>query len=154
MYRASFNVAVHLILNKNDMMLFLRRYNTGFKDGKLTLVAGHLEHGESTTDAIIRETREEVGIFLLEEDLLLSHVSVRNANHGSSYVDFYYTAKYWTGTIINAEPAKCSELIWMNHDSKMDEVIDYIRAVILQINAGKITSYLWMDDEYCLTGIR
>ena len=59
-----FPVAVHIFLLRGDSVLLLRRSNTGFEDGRLSVVAGHVEPGESVTAAAIREAREEVGIDL------------------------------------------------------------------------------------------
>ena len=63
-------VAVHLILtNDRGECLFLRRFNTGYKDGEYGLVSGHVEEGENLKSAMIREAREEVGITLSPDDL-------------------------------------------------------------------------------------
>lgn len=61
--------AVHLLLIKNGKILLLRRKNTGFYDGSYSVVAGHLDGGETATSAMIRETKEECGITLNFESL-------------------------------------------------------------------------------------
>ena len=40
--RFSLPSAVHLFLLRGDEVLLLRRYNTGYEDGKYSVVAGHL----------------------------------------------------------------------------------------------------------------
>ena len=62
-------VAVHLLLVKNDRVLLLRRYNTGYEDGNYSVVAGHIEGGEDLKTAMIREAREEAGIEILRSNL-------------------------------------------------------------------------------------
>ncbi|GAK14365.1 NUDIX domain-containing protein [Geomicrobium sp. JCM 19039] len=51
-------VAVHLFLLKDDHVLLLRRYNTGYEDGKFSVVAGHLDGDERVKEAIAREAKE------------------------------------------------------------------------------------------------
>ena len=46
-----FPVAVHVFLLRDGAVLLLRRCNTGFEDGKLSVPAGHVEPGESVTQA-------------------------------------------------------------------------------------------------------
>jgi len=44
-----------VLINDEEKVLLLRRYNTGFKDGMYSLVAGHVDEGENFTQALIRE---------------------------------------------------------------------------------------------------
>ena len=57
-------VSVHLLLVRTGRILLLRRYNTGYEDGNYSLVAGHIEGGEELKAAMIREAREESGVFV------------------------------------------------------------------------------------------
>ena len=50
----------HLFLMKDHEMLFLRRFNTGYEDGKYSMVAGHVDKGETFTQCIIREAEERL----------------------------------------------------------------------------------------------
>ena len=45
-------------------VLLSRRYQTGWHDGEYSVPAGHVEAGETVTQAALREAREEVGLEL------------------------------------------------------------------------------------------
>ena len=72
-YHPTFPVAVHLLIIQGDDVLLLRRFNTGWADGYYSLVAGHVEHGETATQAIVREAKEEIDIEILQANLMFEH---------------------------------------------------------------------------------
>ena len=121
--------ASYLVLIKNNKILLQRRFNTGYEDGKYSLVAGHVDKGETFTEAIIREVKEEAGITLQAEDLSVVHVMNRNIE-SDERIDIFFTAKKWTGNIENKEPNKCDDLSWFDLDDMPDNVIPYIKEAI------------------------
>ena len=64
MKRFKLIVAVHLFLLRNDEIILLRRFNTGYEDGNYSLIAGHIDGNEWITNAIIREAKEEGNILI------------------------------------------------------------------------------------------
>lgn len=48
-------VSVQLILKKDNNVLLLRRYNTGFADGHYALPAGHVEENEEIFEVSCKE---------------------------------------------------------------------------------------------------
>ena len=52
-------VAAHFFLVRDRKILLLRRQNTGYEDGKFSVVAGHLDGDEEVSAAMVREAREE-----------------------------------------------------------------------------------------------
>lgn len=105
--------ASYLLLLKNNQILLLKRHNTGYEDGNYSLIAGHVEEGETFTDAIIREAYEEANIKLKAQDLKVVHVMHRKSID-SERVDVFFTASKWQGKIENKEADKCSELLWVD----------------------------------------
>lgn len=86
--------AVYLIIRDNDKVLLSLRQNTGWKDGNYSLVAGHVDGGESALEAMCREAKEEAGITIQPDDLVFTHVMHRlNADPDDEYVDFFSSAK-------------------------------------------------------------
>jgi len=85
--RNRFPIAVHLFFLEDDQILLLRRFNTGYEDGKYSIVAGHLEAGETVTQAAAREAQEEAGVLIRPEDVQVVHVMNRKPN--DERVDFF-----------------------------------------------------------------
>lgn len=104
-------VAVFLVLIRDDKILLLRRFNTGYQDGNYSLVAGHLDGGETSKESIIREAREEAGIDINPEDIEVTYINHR-LSPDREYFDIYLRAEKYTGVITNMEPDKCDQLEW------------------------------------------
>ena len=123
--RSRFPVAVHLFFFRDDHILLLRRFNTGWEDGKYSVPAGHVEIGETVVQATIREAREEIGVRLEHQDIEVVHVMNRKSEE--ERIDFFLVVKRWTGEIVNNEPDKCDELSWYPLTSLPSNVIPYVR---------------------------
>jgi ADP-ribose pyrophosphatase YjhB (NUDIX family) len=106
------------------------------------VVAGHLEAGETVTQAAIRETNEETGIILRPQDLQMVGVMHRRA--GDERVDFFMVVRTWEGSISNREPEKCSELGWFSLEALPTNLIPYIRQALTNYFEGKwFQEYGW-----------
>jgi 8-oxo-dGTP diphosphatase len=141
--RFKFTGDVHLLLvNRDGQVLFGRRQNTGFEDGAWHVPAGHLEAGESVVTALVRESKEEIGVGIAAEDVEFTHV-MHNSSSGGR-VAFFFTVQHWDGTPENCEPEKCSELRWFPLGALPDHLIDYCRVALSHIAAGQAFSvYGW-----------
>ena len=103
--------AVFCVLLTDDVeVIFLRRKDTGFADGWLTLPSGHIEAGEDGIAAAVRELKEEVGVDANPKQMELTHTMFRIGND-CARVDFFFVVNNWNGTPYNAEPHKASELV-------------------------------------------
>ena len=129
MGRKMFPVAIHLFLLDNDNILLLKRYNTGYEDGKYSVIAGHLDGNENIYNAMIREAKEEAGIDILKNDLKIIQVMHRKQPNDER-IDYFFICKKWNGKIINNEPNKCSELKWYCINKLPDNTIEYIKYAI------------------------
>jgi 8-oxo-dGTP diphosphatase len=143
--RHSIIPASYLVLEKNNQVLLIRRFNTGYQDGKYSLVAGHVDAGETFIQAIVREAKEEIGITLLSQDLIVVHVMHRKSSvDAAERMDIFIQASKWTGEIKNCEPHKCDQLRWCSYDQLPPEIIDYVAYVLKLIKSGIFYSeYGW-----------
>ena len=124
--------ASYLVLLKENKILLLKRHNTGYEDGNYSFVAGHVDEGETFTQAIIREAYEEANLTIEEKDIHVAHIMHRKAKD-SQRVDVFFLAKKWKGNLVNKEPHKCSNIDWFDLEKIPKNVIPYIQEVIKNI---------------------
>jgi 8-oxo-dGTP diphosphatase len=108
-------VDVFLLLTNADEVLMALRRNTGFADGQWNLPSGKLEFGEDVLSAVIRETREEVGVRLRPEEVRLAATvhhrgGPAHARIGLAFVVAFDPRRH--GQPTNAEPQKCAGIGW------------------------------------------
>lgn len=127
--RFTLRSAVYLILRKDNEILLSRRFNTGWMDGKYSLIAGHLDGNESVFDCMIREAKEEANIEIIREDMIPVHTMHRLSD--VEYIDFYFVVKKWEGKVKIMEPDKCDALSWFPIDNLPDNLIDCVQFAIL-----------------------
>ena len=119
-------VSVHLILKENNKILLYLRQNTGYGDGLYSLIAGHVDGGETITQATIREAKEEAGIIIYPKNLNFSCVIHRNEND-REIIDYFMHTSKWENPIQNLEPEKCKELKFFGADKLPRNIIPYIK---------------------------
>lgn len=118
-----------------EEVLLLRRANTTYMDGKWDFAgSGHVEEGETASQAVCRELFEETGLVAKPEDAVFLHVSHRIKE--PTYYDFYFQIKAWTGEPAIREPEKCSEMAWFPVDALPEDMIPNRRNVFLLARAG------------------
>ena len=125
----------HLLLMRDEQVLLLRRHDTGYEDGNYSVVAGHVDGGETARQAMAREAREEAGLLIDAESLRLCHVIHRRSE--AERVSFFFTTSRWQGEPQNLEPHKCSELAWYPLRQLPPNMVPYVRHAIVQTLAGE-----------------
>ena len=143
MPRTTFPVAVHLFLIKDNEILLLRRYNTGYEDGNYSVIAGHIDGGEDVYNAMIREAKEESGVEITLDNLEAVQVMHRKKAE-EERIDYFFKCEKWNGIIEIMEPDKCDELRWVDINCLPCNTVDYIREAINNFNMSRhITIYGW-----------
>lgn len=113
-----------------EVLLQLRQ-GTSFMDGHWACAAaGHVERGETAEEAARREALEEIGVTDL--DLTFATAMQRTARDLpiDERVDFFFTARSWSGEPRIVEAAKCADLRWFALDALPDPVVPHERFVL------------------------
>lgn len=132
--RYSLRCAVFLILTKfengKEYTLLQKRFHTGLLDGQYDVAcSGHLEPEETLKEAMIRETKEEIGIDVKKENL--SYVSTIHAKFSDAeYLLISFHASIFDGVPEIMEPDKCNELKWVPINDLPKEIIDTRKMMI------------------------
>ncbi len=127
---------VHIFLTKNEAeILLLRRFNTGYEDGKYSVIAGHIDGNEEVKAAAIREAKEEAGIEIQPSEIEV--VGVMHRKGTDERVDFFLAASRWSGRIVNAEPHKCDNLSWHSVHDLPANMVPFVRRAFENYRHGK-----------------
>jgi 8-oxo-dGTP diphosphatase len=108
------------------------------------LPGGHIEVGETPKVAAIREMKEELGVLLKPKDLEFFSAVARNTSEGES-VAYEFAIRDKDYEFRNAEPEKCSELLWVDLDALPDDVIDEFAQIIKQ---GLLGGKMYLEMGY------
>lgn len=124
-----------------EVLLQLRQ-NTGYMDDHwAAAAAGHVEKGETAYDAARREALEEIAVGDLDLAFVTAMQRTRGGEPIDERIDFFFTARSWSGEPRIVEPQKCAELRWCALDALPDPVVPHERSVLEALRAGTTTAY-------------
>lgn len=89
-------------IKKDSRYLMLHRIkkNKDYHQGKWNAIGGKLESGESPLDCVIREVKEETGLFLLNVKFI-GHLSFPNFDGLQDWSVFVFKSEDFTGELID-----------------------------------------------------
>jgi 8-oxo-dGTP diphosphatase len=123
-------------------VLLQLRTNTGYMDDHwAAAAAGHVERGETAFEAARREALEELGVTDLDLAFVTSMQRTRRDRPIDERVDFFFTARSWSGEPRILEAAKAAELRWCRLDDLPDPVVPHELTVLEALRAGTTTAY-------------
>jgi 8-oxo-dGTP diphosphatase len=99
-----------------------------------TLPGGHLEDGEASKIATIRETTEETGVEIDKNDLRLKYIAHIKDSIGQRICYFHETT-IWDEEPYNKEPEKCDSVGWFDIETLPEEMNPYTRQCLREIEA-------------------
>ena len=133
--------ASYLLFEKEGKLLLLRRFNTGFEDGKYSLPSGHVEEGETFKECAVREAKEEVGVEIEERDLECVHIMQRLSSVDSEErIDNFFKVNKWKGTLENKEPEKCDDLSWFEKENLPENLIEFVKKALKKMERKEFYS--------------
>lgn len=115
-------VAIFLINNKNEILLQKRASTKEIEPNKWAWHGGHVNALESDIDAIIRETREELGITLNKDNIKLLVNLRRDKFPNRQFTTAYYTYCNYLINEFTIQKEEISEVKWFEY-TKFKEMI-------------------------------
>ncbi|MBB3041479.1 NUDIX domain-containing protein [Nocardioides soli] len=124
-----------------EVLLQLRR-NTGYMDDHwAAAAAGHVERGETAYDAARREALEELGIGDVDLRFVTSMQRTLHDQPIDERIDFFFTARSWSGVPRIMEADKAADLRWCPLAELPEPVVPHERAVLEAVRTGTAEAY-------------
>lgn len=129
--RDLFPLVVHVMLQRSgaqgDQLFLLRRAGTGFMDGYYVLPGGHVQAGESLTQAAARECEEETGVrpASLRAVCVLPYRSGRHQG-----INVVFEGGDLPGDPGLGEPAHCDRAAWFDRSALPHPVAPWLPEVL------------------------
>ena len=101
-------IQIVIICFENDQHEFLIQKRAEKKNGKWALTGGHVVSGEDSVQAILRETQEELGVKLAENEVEL----VFSKRAYDCFVDMYYIKRNMEISMLNLEKEEVEKVEW------------------------------------------
>lgn len=135
--------SIFVAVIKDDQVLLLRRYKTGWIDGSFDLPAGHLEDQEKLRDGAVRELKEEANLEANPKDLFLIHVYQNHHNPQAPHYGYIFATEKWSGTPKIMEPNKCNEIGFFPLAKLPKETAPYIKEALKNLDSGQTSDSYW-----------
>jgi ADP-ribose pyrophosphatase YjhB (NUDIX family) len=126
-----------LILVDQGKILLLKQ--TKPNGGNYTLVGGTVESKEFARATLVRESYEEAGVILKEEDLQLVHV-LHKRTKDSHRIVFYFKAYKWSGELRAREKDKFLKAEWFSTQKLPKNLTATVRQVLDEYRDGNTYS--------------
>ncbi len=136
------SLKVRLLLYERGRILLIKQ--TKPNGGNYTLVGGTVEVHEHAKETLVRESFEEAGIRIREEDLTLVHV-LHKHKAGKHRIVLYFKAYRWTGQVRARETKKFKGVEWFALDQLPDRLTETVRHVLIAYRKGLL--FTEMDDK-------
>jgi ADP-ribose pyrophosphatase YjhB (NUDIX family) len=124
-------------------VLLQRRGDVPFMAGHWAAgAAGHVEAGETAYDAATREALEELGVTDVELSFLTSMQRTAGGEPIDERIDFFFTARAWSGEPRIMEAAKATDLGWFPLRALPEPMVPHEAMVLDLLARGAVPPYL------------
>lgn len=104
--------------------------------------AGHVEQGETASVAALREAHEELGLAAIDLEFLTTMQRTRGGELIDERVDFFFTARSWTGTPEIQEPEKATEIGWFPLAALPEPMVPHEAHLLGLLSSGTVPPYV------------
>ncbi|HVX55510.1 NUDIX domain-containing protein [Nocardioides sp.] len=104
--------------------------------------AGHVERGETAFDAATREAVEEIGVTDVDLTFLTSMQRTAGGEPIDERVDFFFTARAWSGEPRIMESAKATDLGWFPLSALPEPTVPHEAMVLGLLARDAVPPYL------------
>lgn len=132
-------IKVRLILEEENKVLLLEQTNEN--GGKYTLAGGTVETLEFARKALIRECKEEIGVKLKPNNLVIVHI-LHKRKIEEERLTIYFKATRWEKQIKCKEKKKFVTVSWFELDNLPLRTSFTVRHVLEQVKMGALYSEL------------
>lgn len=125
---------------RTQILLHLRQ-NTGYMDGFWDVAgSGHVDGGETASQALCRECFEELGIRVRPQDTEFARLtySVDSADETETYYHLFFFVRAYEGTPRIMEPDKSAALEWFDLDRLPDGMVPALRSDVGELMRGVV----------------
>lgn len=145
--RFPLSTSVFVMLHDEGRVLLLRRANTGWKDGWLSLPAGAHDGGEPLASAAARELREETGVVVAPHALRMVHLMhCRYGDSATEWLGAFFRADAWSGEPRLMESDKHDHLGWYEAQRLPQDVIPYTaQGIRCALEGVPYSEFGWAD---------
>ncbi len=137
MAKFAVSLKARLLLQDHGKILLLKQ--TKPNGGNYSLVGGTIERKEFAIQSLIRESWEEAGIKLADDDLELVHVLHKKSNRSHRIV-LYFRAYHYIGSPQSREKKKFENVEWFSLKQLPPKLTGTVRHVLKAYNAGLMYS--------------
>ena len=137
MAKFSVSLKARLFLHDHGKLLLLKQ--TKPNGGNFSLIGGTIEKREFAIQTLIRESWEEAGIELSEDDLELVHVLHKRSSKEHRIV-LYFRAYHYEGQPESKELQKFSNVEWWSLKALPKNLTGTVKHVLKAYNAGMLYS--------------
>lgn len=130
----NFIIKARLILEQSGKVLLMAQ--TTENGGKFTLPGGTVEGAEFTKTTLIRECKEELGITLKPDDLILIHV-LHKKKGKDNRITMYFSAQNYSGNLVALETEKFRGVTWCNIQRLPLKTSATVKHVLQQVRMGE-----------------
>lgn len=135
-------LASHALIYRSDgQLLTIKRDGNPYLRDFWSVPAGHVEPGETATDACVREVHEEVGLLLSPYDLKFVLVQQKSGSDGEERVDFFFATHCTrSATVRRASTHEVAAVRWSPPDLLPQPFAPYVAEALLRIKEGHLLS--------------